>query len=191
MQTKDAIISRRSCRKYLPKEVPKEIVEDIVLAGRSAPTAVNAQKLRFNVIMNNVKLLNEIGTKCYEKLPDKSRFDTRKKDFSLNDPIFYDAPCAIIITAEKDKDGKISPWLQMDAGIAVAQIILMATNYGLSCAPVGIAKVANEEAVLNGIGVSKEKEELLICVPFGYEHPDWKNKFLKEKPLTSHVKWVK
>ncbi len=190
MNAKEVILNRRSCRKYLPKDVPKEVIEDILLAGRSAPTGSNRQKLRFNVIMNNVKLLNEIGTKCYEKFEKKEWFEQMKKDLKINDPIFWDAPCAIIITALREESQQYPQRFFMDAGIATAQIILMAGFHGLSSVPIGVAKMANEEAVLNGIGVSKESEELLLCIPFGYEDPEWKN-FITKKELTSHVNWVK
>ena len=43
MDAKEAILSRRSCRKYQTKDVPKEILDDIILAGQSAPTARNCQ----------------------------------------------------------------------------------------------------------------------------------------------------
>jgi len=39
----EPIKSRRSVRKYLPKEVPDAVVDDILDCGRLAPTARNAQ----------------------------------------------------------------------------------------------------------------------------------------------------
>ena len=35
MDSKEIIVSMRSCRKYQEKDIPKEILKDIVLAGRS------------------------------------------------------------------------------------------------------------------------------------------------------------
>jgi nitroreductase len=81
MNAKDAILSRRSCRKFiLDKLVPKEIVEDILLAGRSAPTGMNTQLVKFHVVFNNTKLLQSIGEKCFNGLPDevKPRLIKRK-----------------------------------------------------------------------------------------------------------------
>lgn len=190
MDGKKALLSRRSCRKYLQKDVPKEVVEDILLAGRSASTGMNRQELRFYVIFNNVKLLNEIGLKCLNGLKNKEWFEGRKKEYDLVDPIFYDAPCAIVLTALKE-NGKSAMHFAMDAGIATGNMQTMITYHGLSCVPVGIAKFGDEEAVLKGIGTDKEKEELLLVLPFGYEHPDWKAKFLTDKPLTSYFNWVK
>ena len=192
MNAKDAILTRRSCRKFIPdKLVPKEIVDDILLAGRSAPTGSNTQLVIFHVVFNNTKLLQSIGEKCFNGLPAevKPRFVTRKENYSLTDPIFYDAPCAIILTYEKT--GKKRDSLDFDAGLACGNILTMINSYGLGGIPVGIAKLGDEAAVLEGVGTNKEKEELLLCIPFGYEAPEWKEKFLTKKELVSKVDWVK
>ena len=192
MNAKDAILTRRSCRKFIPdKLVPKEVIEDILLAGRSAPTGMNTQLVKFHVVFNNTKLLQSIGEKCFNGLPAevKQRFVDRKNNYSLTDPIFYDAPCAIILTYEKT--GKKRDSLDLDAGLACGNILTMATSLGLGGIPVGIAKLGDEAAVLEGVGTNKEKEELLLCIPLGYEAPDWREKFLTKKELTSKVNWVK
>ena len=64
MQTKEAVLSRRSVRKYQTKDVPKEIIEDLVLAGRSAPTGLNRQEVKFYIIANDVKKIQSIGAKA-------------------------------------------------------------------------------------------------------------------------------
>ena len=66
MSTKEVITSRRSCRKYQAKDIPKEIMDDIILAGRSAPTGLNRQAIKFYVIYNNVEKVKSIGLKVYE-----------------------------------------------------------------------------------------------------------------------------
>ena len=192
MNAKDAILTRRSCRKFIPdKLVPKEVIEDILLAGRSAPTGMNTQLVKFHVVFNNTKLLQSIGEKCFNGLPAevKQRFVDRKNNYSLTDPIFYDAPCAIILTYEET--GKKRDSLDFDAGLACGNILTMATSLGLGGIPVGIAKLGDEAAVLEGVGTNKEKEELLLCIPLGYEAPEWRKKFLTKKELTSKVNWVK
>ena len=60
-KTAEAILSRRSCRKYSKKDVPKEIMDDIILAGRSAPTGLNRQNIKFYVIHNNAEKVKSIG----------------------------------------------------------------------------------------------------------------------------------
>ena len=58
MDTKEVITSRRSYRKYHKKDVPKEIMDDIVLAGQ---TGLNRQSIKFCIIHNNVEKIKSIG----------------------------------------------------------------------------------------------------------------------------------
>ena len=45
-----AIKSRKSERRYLSKEIPNEILEDIIDCARLAPSAYNSQPWRFVVV---------------------------------------------------------------------------------------------------------------------------------------------
>ena len=191
MDTKEAILSRRSCRKYKTKDVPKEIMDDIVLAGRSAPTGLNRQAIKFYVIHNNVEKVKSIGLKVYEnrvKIGKRGGWmDEIREKLGISDPILYEAPCIIALVGDKNPYGIQS--YMCDAGIACQNIINMATYYGLGTVPVGIANFLNQEAVLEGIGADKNKEDLLLVISIGYPDDDWKN-FVQPKELTSFVKYV-
>ena len=191
MDTKEAITSRRSCRKYQTKDVPKEIMDDIVLAGRSAPTGLNRQAIRFYIIHNNVEKVKGIGLKVYENRVKAGKaggwMDEIKEKLGISDPIFYEAPCIIALVGEKNSYGIQS--YMCDAGIACQNIINMATNYGLGTVPIGIANFLNQEAVLEGIGSDKEKEDLLLVISIGYPDEKWKD-YIQPKELTSFVKYV-
>lgn len=47
---KDAIEKRRSIRKYLPKDVPDEIIMELIRAAQLAPSGSNAQPWRFKIV---------------------------------------------------------------------------------------------------------------------------------------------
>jgi nitroreductase len=55
----EAILSRRSIRKYTNEPVPNEIIKELLKAAMSAPSAVNEQPWHFIVIKDR-KLLDEI-----------------------------------------------------------------------------------------------------------------------------------
>ena len=191
MNTKEVILSRRSCRKYKTKDVPKEIMDDIVLAGRSAPTGLNRQAIKFYVIHNNVEKVKSIGLKVYEnriKIGKRGGWmDEIREKLGISDPILYEAPCIIALVGDKNPYGIQS--YMCDAGIACQNIINMATYYGLGTVPVGIANFLNQEAVLEGIGADKDKEDLLLVISIGYPDDNWKN-FIQPKELTSFFKYV-
>jgi coenzyme F420-0:L-glutamate ligase/coenzyme F420-1:gamma-L-glutamate ligase len=53
----DTLKGRRSIRKYLPRPVPKDLVEEILVAAGWAPSAHNSQPWRFIVLTNeSIKL---------------------------------------------------------------------------------------------------------------------------------------
>jgi F420 biosynthesis protein FbiB-like protein len=53
----DTLKGRRSIRKYLPRPVPKDLVEEILVAAGWAPSAHNSQPWRFIVLSNeSIKL---------------------------------------------------------------------------------------------------------------------------------------
>ena len=193
MLAKEAILSRRSCRKYQTKDIPKEVIDDIILAGKSAPTAMNRQEIKFYVIHNNIKKIQSIGAKVMENRAKAGKsggwMEEYKKKYEVEDVIFYDSPCIIALTADKTGDERADYWHLMDAGIVTGNILTMATNYGLGTVPIGIANFLNQEAVLEGIGADKSKEHLLLVISLGYPVEGYKEKYVEEKPLTSFVKY--
>ena len=194
MLAKEAILSRRSCRKYQTKDIPKEVIDDIILAGKSAPTAMNRQEIKFYVIHNNIKKIQSIGAKVMENRAKAGKsggwMEEYKKKYEVEDVIFYDSPCIIALTADKSGDERADYWHLMDAGIVTGNILTMATNYGLGTVPVGIANFLNQEAVLEGIGADKSKEHLLLVISLGYPVEGYKEKYVEDKPLTSFVKYA-
>ena len=56
----ESIKSRRSVRKYLPKKVPDELIDDILDCGRLAPTARNAQPWLLYAVTSE-KTLQSLG----------------------------------------------------------------------------------------------------------------------------------
>src|SRR5208337_2138950 len=56
METKDAIIGRRSVRKYTDQPISNEDVQDIITAGLYAPSAIDLQPWYFVVIKSEEKL---------------------------------------------------------------------------------------------------------------------------------------
>ena len=194
MLAKEAILSRRSCRKYQTKDIPKEVIDDIILAGKSAPTAMNRQEIKFYVIHNNIKKIQSIGAKVMENRAKAGKsggwMEEYKKKYGGEDVIFYDSPCIIALTADKTGDERSDYWHLMDAGIVTGNILTMATNYGLGTVPIGIANFLNQEAVLEGIGADKSKEHLLLVISLGYPVEGYKEKYVEDKPLTSFVKYA-
>lgn len=117
------IFSRRSIRKFEKKEVLEEEVQELLLAGRAAPSAKNRQPWKYIVFGNQHKreLLDcmEAGLKREEwgeaMLP-KSGFGLPDARNTLR--IMEEAPVLILVLNENGK----SPFLDVDADGRIAEI---------------------------------------------------------------------
>ena len=104
MDAEKAILSRRSCRKFSTKDVPKELIDKLILAGRSAPTGLNRQKLKFYVILNDIKRINSMAEKVYKNLTKDKRewIDEFRKQYDIEEVVFCDAPCIIAVVINRE-----------------------------------------------------------------------------------------
>ncbi len=111
---------RYSCRKFSDKLLTKDQVNNILEAGRVAPSAKNKQPWRFLVI-ETTEGLNKVGK---------------------TSPCRFDAPVAILVSFDKtasEKNPKVNPdygWI--DCGIAISQMALEAEAQGLGSCIVGM-----------------------------------------------------
>ena len=192
MNAEQAILTRRSCRKFQSKDVPKELIDKLILAGRSAPTGLDRQKIKFYIILNDIKRIHSIAEKVYKNLTKDGKkrewIDEFRKQYDIEEIIFYDAPCIIAVVINREETERERIIRNMEAGCAVGNILTMATYLGLGTVPIGVANLENQGFVLDELGADKEKETLLLVVSVGYP-VDGYEKYLPEKKLTSFVKY--
>jgi nitroreductase len=123
----EEIIKRVSIREYLDKEVEKEKVKKLLLAGEVAPSAKNQRPWEF-IVCDDKELLKEIGNRC------------------PNHKMAKDASLAIIVLCNTNKI--ISPlYTHQDLSAATENILLEATHLGLGSVWLGVAP--NEERMNN------------------------------------------
>lgn len=121
METRDTIFTRHSIRTFRPEPIPKAILEDILEAGRLAPSAQNRQPWRFIVIQGEDKV-KSLSVNC--GLIGLANFFIRT------------APCVIIACADTKKATTINAqdYYLVDTAIAFQQMMLMAWDHGIgSC----------------------------------------------------------
>ena len=73
INVKNAIISRRSVRKFLPKEISREIIEDILNVAARAPSGTNIQPWNVHVLTGEArnKLCNKASSAFLDSEIDK------------------------------------------------------------------------------------------------------------------------
>ena len=139
MDVKDAISKRRSIRKYQRKEVPLDLIRELIDAARLAPSGSNAQPCRYYLVKDN---------ETKEKLKGNQIFE---QDF------VYQAPVLIVCCSDLQSYRQgIKGWSEenenralRDLSIASAFLVLRATELGLATCYVGWMKKDKIKDVLD------------------------------------------
>ncbi len=189
----DAIKTRRSIRKFLPDDIPDEMVEQMLEAARLAPSASNRQPWRL-VVARDKEIKKELCRICMrqkfiEEAPvvfvcfgDMSRYsiDAKKKrrqefkDFGVletlsgkvADPEYQAYKDAQPVPPREEL---ITP-VVANTYIAIEHIVLMAQALGLASCWIGAFEDATD---LNRLFNLPDTLIPLIVLPVGY--PDGKN----------------
>ncbi|MBP2653609.1 MAG: Nitroreductase [Firmicutes bacterium] len=149
----NAMVTRRSTRKYKPDMVSPEIIEQIVKAGTYAATgmgrqspiiiAVTNQEIRNRLSEVNAEIMGAVGS----------------------DP-FYGAPVVLIVLADKN-----CPTRVYDGSLVMGNIMLAAHSLGLGGCWIHRAKETFErdegKEILKQLGIKGDYEGIGHCV-IGY-----------------------
>lgn len=164
MEVFEAIMSRRSVRKYKAEPIPDEFIEKILEAGRWAPTGGNLQHWKF-IIVEDPKILGMI----------------RKVS-----PGYLGAtPFAIVVCSDRERAYKIGGKLARDylcisdCAMAVENMLLAAHALGLGACPVkSFSPVALKEIleIPNGI-----EPELVVIIGYPDKKPSRPPRFPLEE----------
>ena len=158
MSLLDLILTRRSIRKYEDKDVPEEILQQILESGRQAPSAVNRQPIHF-IIVNDGDILKEI---CDNLV---TRFVKR-------------APLAIVGCANT-KSLLTGKWAVVDATISMQNMVIAALTFGIGSCWIGACKEKKVKELLK----IPDKWKVVALLTFGYpaEQPKQRKKKSFEK----------
>jgi nitroreductase len=130
MDAMEAILTRRSIRKYTTQPVSDELVKELLQAAMSAPSASNQQDWQF-VVVRSRQVLDELG-RAHPYAPVRG------------------APLAIVVCGDLQRESHKGFWTQ-DCAAATENLLLAAHASGLGavwcgCYPreeraAGVAKV--------------------------------------------------
>jgi nitroreductase len=156
MSSINGILSRRSIRRYETKDVPEEVLQQILEAGRQAPSAANRQPIRFVVVNDHIILQNL----CDSMLAHFVKY----------------APVAIVGCADI-KSLLTGKWAVVDATIAMQNMVIAAWTLGVGSCWIG---ACNEEKVKELLKIP-DKWKVVALITFGY--PAEQPKPRKKKPF--------
>lgn len=118
MEVIEAILSRRSIRRYTPQAVPEEVIRQLLEAAMSAPSAGNEQPWQF-VVITDRRILDEIPR------------------FHPYSEMLKEASVAIVVCGDLRMEKYKDHWVQ-DCSAATQNLLLAAHAVGLGAVWVGI-----------------------------------------------------
>jgi nitroreductase len=181
--TMETIFTRRAVRKYKNKKVDDLLIEQVIDAGRMAPSAINQQIWKFYVLTDEtliaafsreikasaMKRFIHSGIRNIVEMTSHLLHFPHGLDFgSLTDPVFHGAPAVIFITGPKRNE-----WAHLDIGMCAQNMMLAAKSMGLDTCPVGFAKYVDETKHFQRLHIP-DTEEVVLAVILGYgnEEPE-------------------
>jgi len=168
------IKKRRSIRKYLPEQIKENQLNEIIEAGKYAPSAHNDQSWHFTVIQNK-ELIDFISAKAKESMSNSEVEWISKMGKSEKLHIFYNAPTVIIVSGKDEAFSSI-----VDCSAATENMILAAESLDIGSCWNGLVKYffqyKDEMSKLN----IPEGYTPFYAVSFGYKQ-DTPTKVLERK----------
>lgn len=168
MDFNELMKNRRSIREFEDKEVPLDLVKEIINDSITAPNAGNMQLWRFVVVNNKewIKKLSDANKRTIlddiEKNPESlwKSYETPIRNEAYN--VFYNAPCLVYIAG--------NPRMQtmpMDCALLASYFMLSASSRGLGTCWIAQGAVVNDPEILNELGIS-EKYQIYAPIILGY-----------------------
>ena len=103
----DVIRFRRSIRQFQNKDIPKEVINQILEAGRLTHTAKNKQDVSFVVLEKEKNNIEKIAVNIFKKIkPIANLFSLMTRHNKIDEHFFFfNAPVVILVLAEEKTNG--------------------------------------------------------------------------------------
>jgi len=174
MELFEAILKRRSVRKFESKEIPQDVLNDLLEAVRWAPSWANTQCWEV-IVVKNGKLKKELASILSPKNPAI--------------PAVEKAPVVMVMCAKLGASGyykgkalsKFGDWFMFDLGLATQNLCLAAHDRGLGTVIAGALDHDKAKEILR----VPEGYEVVAVIPIGY--PAHQPKAPKRRALSDFV----
>jgi nitroreductase len=159
----NAILTRKSIRKYKDTKVSDDIVEDLLRAAMAAPSAGNEQPWEF-IVLRDKEVLKKIT------------------EFHPYSKMLLNTDVAIVVCGDVSKEKFKGYWVQ-DCSAATENILLAAEDKGLGAVWLGVYPLEDRVASLKETLNLPESVIPLSIIPVGYpdEQKEPADRFNKDR----------
>ena len=162
-----AILTRRSVRAYQPRQIGEKDLQEILLAGQYAPTAMGDQLWHFTV-EQNAELKEKLQLLCKASFKNSDIPSLRELSSRDDVHVFYHAPTLVIVSADSKAVAPL--W---DSVLAMENLLLAASSLGISScwvhSPMIVYGTPEGPASLSSIGLNfPEGHVPYAAAVFGY-----------------------
>lgn len=180
------IENRRSVRKYKDLPLDKKVINEILKAGRLAPSAKNRQPWNFVVLQGDSK--NEVTNLMlkYADEPEKLTLETEKQkcksSVKSTARVILQAPVLVLVFKEKAEEWNIGDNLSI--GACIENMLLQALELNVDS-----LWIRDTYCVAKELAEKYNQDKELVCsVAFGYgaEAPTARPR----KPMKDIVTWI-
>lgn len=175
-----ALKTRRTIRNFKDREVPLEIIQQIIEAGRVTPSAKNAQNVSYIVLGEDKGKYEEVAVKFFRKIQGFAKLWMKDaREVTIDDDFFFKkAPVAIMVVT-KDK---------VSGSLAAGNMALMAESYGLGVLYSGFfTSVANYSRKLRRILNLKHGDNVVTTLVIGYQNVKYRRTTKKEEAMVRYL----
>lgn len=189
---RDEVRTRRSVRDFAPDAVPRQVIEDCLLAAGSAPNGANRQPWHF-VAVSDPELKRRIRRAAEEE--ERAFYEERAPDEWLealaplgtdaHKPFLETAPWLIAIFAEswsRDGDGarRKNYYVTESVGIATGILVTALHHAGLAT----LTHTPSPMGFLNELLRRPDNERAFLLLVVGFPAPDAQVPVIAKKPLS-------
>lgn len=165
---RDLLVTRRSVRDYEDREVPLDLVKELLADACEAPSGGNRQPWAFSVVKDRAVMKRLSDESKKNLLEDEKSIKSSVvrlyrpvlKDENYN--VFYNAPCLIYITGPKDLHSAAA-----DCSLAAGYLMLSAADRGLGTCWVNLGSYLKNPETLRMLGIPDD-HLILATVILGY-----------------------
>ena len=159
--------SRRSVRRFLPKPVPRDLIDQAILAAVQSPSSCNRLPYEFRVI-DDEKMVKEVST-----------IPMGTKGFADNIPVII----AVVGHLDAFFNERDRHLIYIDASLASMAMVLSFETMGLSTCCLNWPDIPKRDNSIKKVLNLQLKNRVIMLLAVGWADPEGKVAYSEKKPL--------